>query len=123
MLTSYLVNNPYILARVRGSTDRAQQGLTKTTKGQYSPVRLFACFVISLTFCQTKFGISSFRFGDDRAQIYFSQFQFRNVLSVIVAEILQAVFLVNRLLSKINAVVPCGIEHRIKSNQECPPVE
>ena len=40
---------PYrgILARGRGSTDRAQRGPYKTTSGQYSPVRLELARLVS----------------------------------------------------------------------------
>ena len=46
---------PYrgILARARGSTDRAQQGPYQTIDGQYSPVRLKLARLVSTTSLKT----------------------------------------------------------------------
>lgn len=132
-----------ILGLDRGSSGRAKQGLYRnnewyiaTTK-QYGPMPLwtfsrhmkgfesqedvstwthFSCFVLSLTIWDF-----SFRFRHDLSQIWFLQFYFRYLPSVTAAEILQAVFRVKRLLSRINAGVPRDIEIRIKTNLGCRP--
>ena len=48
-IINLLLTGPYrgILARGRGSTDRAQRGPYKTTEGQYSPVRLELARLVS----------------------------------------------------------------------------
>ena len=69
----------------------------------------------------SQFRISCSDLDYDNTKICFLQFHFRYAPSGTVAEILQAAFRVNRLLSTINAVVPRDIEPRIKTNLECRP--